>query len=554
MNCLALNPFSEINEYMRFEINIGVKIMGLLTLLILASCARKGSPSGGPKDITPPILLKAKPDTLKTGVDTDLKKITLSFNEYVQLKDYQKNVIISPPLDPPPTFSPLGYPAKEVEISLNGKLKPNTTYTINFGDAIEDNNERNKLSYFSYVFSTGEFIDSLQVKGKAIYTASRKPLENVIVALYKLDSAYSDSLILKQKPYYVTKVDSASQFNLNHLSEGNYKMFAIQDETPNMLFDAGTEKIAFLKDTINPKEDIRYDLNLFQPEKPYKVVEAKQNDYGRFDIIFEGNPKQVNAEPIGVNIASAKIIHKPYSDTLQYYFNPEQNLSNEKRPRVQFVVEHEQQKDTLFPTSYDVKTEHQLKVSGVNRNYVPSKLYELVSNYPVDSVNPNFIQIKKDSVVLDFEVEKKNEKNIVLNFPIQYEQKYNIELLPGAITDFFGKTNDTINLGFGVKSERDYGNLTLTLENAPSHPYWIKLFTDKDQEINSYYGNDTTLPLKGLLPGKYYFQLWVDENENGRYDTGNVFTGRQPERIITYPKSIEVRAFWDLNETWKLNE
>ena len=120
------------------------------------------------------------------------------------------------------------------------------------------------------------------------------------------------------------------------------------------------------------------------------------------------------------------------------------------------------------------------------------------------------------------------------------------------MTDIFQRTNDSLSLNLTIKGERETGNLILNLQNAPSQPYWLKLFDAQDKELRSVYGNDQKFRFTALKPGEYYFKLIVDENANGRHDTGNFFENRQPERIYIYPANITVRAFWDIEEVWVL--
>ncbi|MDO5655266.1 MAG: Ig-like domain-containing protein [Flavobacteriaceae bacterium] len=523
-----------------------------MTLLHGISCARKGRPGGGPRDITPPILVKSIPDTFSTQVDSKLKTIELEFDEYVILKDYQKNILISPPLDTAPTFSPIGIAAKKVKVELNQELLPETTYTINFGQSIQDNNEGNPYPFFTYVFSTGNYIDSLEIRGSVRNLGERKIPENIIAALYRVDENYHDSLIFSQKPFYVAKLDSAQQFNLKYLHEGEYKLIAFNDETPNMQFDARTEKLAFHSETVQAGSPQHFNLNLFTPEKKYRAVEVVQADYGKLHFIFEGKPEKVDIIPLNHTFTSQRIYHKPFSDTLTYYFNPGKDSITERRPRLRFAIQHQGKTDSIAPVLYDNQKYSALRVNGRSLDYVPGMAYQIESNYPLDSLHKNYISVQKDSLQIDFDIKRINQNRFALEFPIQFEKNYQIRLLPGAVMDLMQRSNDSLQFKFGVKNQRDYGNLILRLQNTPESPYWVKLLDAQNKEIRAEYGRATQFNFKNLRPGEYYFQLIVDENANGRYDSGDFLENRQPEMIYTFPGNVNVRAFWDIEELWVL--
>lgn len=526
--------------------------MALVYLLFSWSCARKGRPDGGPKDITPPVLLQSIPDTFSTNVDTKIKKIELNFDEYVTLKDYMKNVIISPPVDPQPIFTPTGMAAKKVTVEFSGELQPETTYTINFGQSIQDNNEGNPLSYFSYIFSTGDKIDSLEVNGKVNNMGERKLPENVIAALYRIDSTYHDSLIFKQKPYYVAKLDSANQFSLKYLRSGSYRLVAFNDEVANTKLDPTKEKFAFYPEIVEAGNSANYDLNLFKLNQPYRAKEVAQVDYGKLEFYFEGKPEKVDIQALEPTFKTSKIYHKAYSDTATLYFNPSIDSLTEKRVRMRFAVNHMDKIDSLPPVIYQTEKYTPLKVYGRNLDYVPGKMYEIEANYPLDTLDKSYISVVKDSVDLDFEVKRLKPNKFGLDFPIEFDSKYKIAVLPEAAKDYMQRTNDTLNLSFGVKESRDFGNLILNIQNKPEAPFWLKLMNAQDREVTSVYGTKAKHEFKYLKPGEYYFKLLVDENANERYDTGDWYEQKQPEPIYIYQENVTVRAYWDIEETWIL--
>ncbi|MEL6988848.1 MAG: Ig-like domain-containing protein, partial [Bacteroidota bacterium] len=186
----------------------------------LVNCAKRGSPTGGPQDSIPPSFVKAVPPNYTTSFDKE--EIRIYFDEYIKLKDYQKQLIISPPLKNS-IISPQGSASKYISITITDTLAPNTTYVFNFGQSIQDNNEGNPFSSFKYVMSTGEYIDSLTVKGSIIDELEDKPDNFVSVMLYAVDSTLNDSIVFKEPPRYVTNtLDSLTTFEITNIEEGEY--------------------------------------------------------------------------------------------------------------------------------------------------------------------------------------------------------------------------------------------------------------------------------------------------------------------------------------------
>ena len=529
-------------------------LLPIFCILILFSCARQGTPSGGPKDTDPPKFLSSSPDTLSLNVPTDTKEIKIEFDEFVILKDHSKNVVVSPPLGSSATYSPLGTASKTVRIKLNEPLQANTTYNINFGNALQDNNEGNKLSYFQYVFSTGDYIDSLEISGKAAVPSVRKTPENVLVALYKIDSAYNDSLILRQKPFYISRLDSAGIYKLNYLKPGKYQMVAFDDEVQNMQFDIGSEKFGFVEEPIDLEDNQTMNIQLFDQIPPYKAEKAEQKGYGHMVFRFKGQPEELEIRPLDFEFTTSKISYQPKSDSLNFWFQPSVDSIAENSKRIHFLVKHKEVSDTVSVV-YSNLTQHKLSLDRKSiLDYAPSRKVQFRANYPIVHLDSSFVTVMKDTIQLPVKLipHPKDENSFTLDFPIELASNYRVELLPNALTDFFGKTNDTIQFDFRTKTRNDFGNLKLTLENKPPQPFWIQLLNEKDEILDEKFSTNSVFEYNHLPAGKYYFKILVDENENGFWDTGDFFTKKQPEKSYVYPSTFNVRVLWDMDETWIL--
>ncbi len=516
-------------------------------------CAQKGTPTGGPKDITPPVLVKAEPPNM--SINFKAEKIRLYFDELVKLKDVQEQLIVSPPLKYPPVLTPQGGANKYIEVKIKDTLLENTTYTLNFGQSIVDNNEENPNSFFSYVFSTGDYLDSLELAG-VVKDALKKEAEDFIsVMLYKIDSSYTDSTIYKKPPNYLTNtLDSTIIFRLNNLKEGKYTLFAIKDAAKNNVFDQKTDKIAFIKDTINLPTDSIYLLNLFQEIPDYSAAVPSLAFKNKISFGYYGNEKEIDINLLSYIPDTVKtyIQKERDKDTLNYWFTPFEMDS------LVFAVINDTQKVV------DTFTIKNRKVAFDSLRLTPSQTgtleygvpYGIYSNTPIVSFDSTKISLKhQDSIPLPFGVRLDSIDNEVLfNWKIEPNEKYRIEMVPGAVTDFFGVTNDSIAFAIGTKSLSEYGNLTLNLSgNNIQYPVIVQLLNEKEEVIREMYAIEPKdFEFNQLDPSKYLIRVIFDKNNNKQWDTGNYLLKIQPEKVSYYPGIIEMRANWEKIETFNL--
>ena len=255
-------------------------------VLLTSNCARKGRPNGGLKDSLAPIMVIANPPY--KSINFTSRKIKIAFDEYITIKNSTQQLVISPPLKYLPIISPQGSPSKEITIKLIDTLQPNTTYTFNFGNSIEDHNEGNKLSSFKYVFSTGNYIDSLKTNGIVKDAFNTKFDKNITVLLYKVDSSYSDSIIYKKKPNYVRSTLDSTLFDITNIQKGKYVLIALKDASNNYLFNPKEDKIGFYHRLIDLPNDsiIKEPILLFKEVNDFKIVSAKQINKGKIQFGF----------------------------------------------------------------------------------------------------------------------------------------------------------------------------------------------------------------------------------------------------------------------------
>ena len=533
--------------------------------LLLWQCARRGAPTGGPKDTTPPVLVQAIPPS--GSLHFKAKKIRLQFNEFVVTKDVRKQLIISPPMKTFPVISPTSA-SKWLEINIADTLKPNTTYVLNFGNSIQDYNENNPLVDFKYVFSTGSTLDSLWYEGDIADAIAPTPDNFVTVMLYPYNQQYSDSLVYKTQPTYVTNtLDSLTSFVFDYLKEGAYKLIALKEKSPNYLFNPKDDKIAFLNEPITVK-DLKGNpqgfypkLKLFKEKLPYKAHRPTQMSASRISFGFEGGTQSVTIKPISpvTNDFQFTLSKEPKKDTLNLWYTPKQMDS------IVFTVAKAQKIDTFKVRLKEMKKDS-LQLEPLFSSDLPlTKRFGFKSNIPLVKVDSSKIKIfkGKDSIpqALPFKAQLNEHRlEYYLDFEKKHDETYRIEVLPHAMTDFFGHTNDTLKLNFRTKKQEDLAIFKVHLktdEPQLTYPVLLQLTNEKAAEVMQEQYIEKPLAeylFENVVPSKYRLRLIEDRNANRQWDTGNFLQQLQPERVWYFPALIELRANWEVEENWELKD
>lgn len=523
----------------RLSFYILVVILGFT----LFNCANRGRPSGGEKDKTPPVITKSSPENYSTNFDS--KEIKIYFDEYIKIKNLQKNLIISPPMDPEPEITPLGSASKYITIKIHDTLELNTTYAFNFGESIVDNNEENPYPYYRYVFSTGEYIDSLNVSGSISNALSRKTDEFVNIMLYEIDSTFNDSTIYKSKPNYITNtLDSTTTFNIENVKAGQYKMFALKEENPNYTFEQKTDKIAFIEEVITLPTDKTYDLKLFKESLDFEAMRPKLISGQKIAFGYQGSHedmkiKLLSETPEGFNSIITK---DPKADSLYYWYNTKIEVDS-----LIFTVSNANYLDTLIVKIKDQQKDSLLLKSLQSGTLSFNDNYQIEANTPLVKFDKSKVSfIDKDSTKIDYDVSLDTLTNrYTFSFDKTEKNNYSINMLPETFTDFFGNVNDTLSYSIRTKEFSDYGNLRINLQNAV-FPVIVQLIDQKDDVIYEKYATKAgPIDFTNLAPNTYYFRVIFDTNKNSKYDSGNYLKKRQPERVSYYPDKLEIRASFD---------
>jgi len=522
-------------------------LLGGTLLLLWAACARVGSPTGGEQDKTPPKVVKTIPPN--ESVNFTGNRIRIYFDEFVTLRDIRKQLIISPPLAYFPEITPSGNASKYINIKILDTLRPNTTYTFNFGKSIQDNNEGNPLSFYTYTFSTGNTIDSLTLKG-SIKDALRPKAENFVnVMLYEMGEKYSDSVVYKQRPIYVVNtLDSLTTFELSHLKAGKYMLVGMKDKDNNYLFDPKTDKIGFHPAPITIPTDSSYTLSLFKEVPQTQASRPFQSGEQRISIGYQGEKDSIQVTPLPPFPADWKwVIEKePTKDTLWLWYHPKVEDS------LKLIVKSNQA-DTTKVNLRKMKPE-KWKITPEFKGISPTE-EEIVlsSNTPIRAFNKEAIKliVAKDSTEVGFEpIFTANTSQITLKVKVKEGEKYLFKAF-NAFENFFGQKSDTLQESFSAKKAEDFGSLKLTFRDNISLPFIIEL-TDKDAKKVLYeqYVEQTspTYNFPFVKAGNYRLRVIEDRNRNRKWDTGNFLGRLLPEPLYYFAKEIELRANWEVEQ------
>ncbi|MFV8392324.1 Ig-like domain-containing protein [Flavobacterium sp. LB2P6] len=530
-----------------------LKYTFFLLLLIIVGCAKRGSITGGLKDTIAPVLKVSFPENFNKNFKGN--EIKLVFDENIKLKNLNKQLIISPPMKYEPSILPTT-PSKTITIKIKDTLQPNTTYSFNFGQSIADNNEGNPLNQFKYVFSTGDYIDSLSLGG-TVKSAYDKEVESFVsVMLYDINDTFKDSVVYNENPRYVTNtLDSLKTFRFENLKAGKYLLVAMKDYNSNNKYNPKTDKIGFSKEFITIPNDTLYELELFKESLPFKAFKPSQASGNRLFLGYEGVVNYAAAQPKltlknNTEVLSHLITKFPKKDSLQVWYKPL------KADSLTLAVAKDK-----YEINFNFKIKDQkkdtLSISAIQTgNLKFRERFTLESSTPlirIENSKINLINNAKTAVSFTTEYDEFNQK-LYFDFKKDPSENYTFEILPGALTDFFEKSNDTLTYKLNTRNTSDYGNLTVALENIKEFPVIIELTNLKGDVLATEYSEkNTALEFNLIEPALYTLRAIYDTNKNKEWDSGNYLEKRQPEEVIYFSKEIDVRANWDVNQIFDLS-
>lgn len=531
------------------------KVIFLFLSLLLFSCARVGSPVGGERDTLPPQVVSSNIDTSRVNVPRDIRELRIDFDEYITLKDINRQLIISPPLRKMTKIIPSGMANKYLLIKWDDTLQANTTYNFNFGNAIQDNNEGNPLRYYNFAFSTGEKIDELYISGELkdllAEETSVSAEKDLVVGLYPA----KDTMDYRQKPYYITKADPDGYFELNYLSPGTYRILAFEDANSNSVYDPGKENVAFLKEPVTLDKSISgLNLTLFPSRKAVRYVEMKESPGGIL-MTFEGNPQSVKVLSLNQKLQDYKVTHRAKSDSVHIWFDAQkQNVGISGSENLRFSYDDGTKQDSVS-LFYRYNTRNELTITNTKGNLLPPEdQLTISSNYIIDNIETDKWTLVSDSISQPFtaRINENNPFEVKVESEFKEGKKYSLTVPRESLSSFYTSLPKSYRFDFEADKTENYGTLVITLENAPEQAFWFQLLNENNKIAYSKFGKGSSFTFKALKPGSYKARILVDNNENGIWDSADLLAEEFAEDVYVFDKSIEIRPLWEIRENWNL--
>lgn len=580
--------------------------VGAVVLTVLMySCANIGNPDGGAYDETPPKFLKSTP--AMGALNNTRKKVTLEFDEYIKLEKASEKVVVSPPQIEMPDIKQNG---KHITIDLKDSLKANTTYTIDFSDAIVDNNEGNPLGNFAFTFSTGAEIDTMEVSGTLLEASNLEPVKGMLVGLH---SNLTDSAFTKLPLERVARTDSRGHFTIRGIAPGTYHIFGLQDMDQDFAFSQKSEALAFNDSVIIPRfeERMRYDTIWQDTLTIDTIMESKYTHYLPDHVLLrsfkETNPVQYLTKSERLNPHKFTLYFTAPADTLPTIkglnfdekdaFLIEKSLKNDtinywvkdsllyKKDTLSMSVDYlytdtlgklVPRTDTLYMATKKYKgggEQHKKKKKKKDDEPEPTVFLTVSVDAPsamdvYKNIRLNFdepvarfdsaaihLEQKVDSLWKDVSFAFQRDTSQLRSFELvanwEPGQEYKFRVDSTAFHGLYGLFTDKIEQSFKVRNLEEYGAIYFNIAGADSIAF-VELLDGQDKPIRHAKVVDGQADFYYLNPGKYYARLVNDTNGNGVWDTGSYAEKRQPEMVYYYPQELELKANWELEQDWNV--
>jgi uncharacterized protein (DUF2141 family)/DNA-directed RNA polymerase subunit L len=516
--------------------------------ILFYACASIQQPQGGPKDTEPPKILKITPKNL--SLNFTAPKIVIEFDEYFKIQNESKEFTVSPEMAKAPILKTKG---KRLEVSIQDTLEKNTTYTLNFGKAIADVNESNVVKNFTYVFSTGPKLDSLSIKGKVINSVTGEPELDALVFILPLKR---DTIFGKSKPSIFTTTDSSGNYSLNNLRKDTYKIYALKEKNGDKIYQQATDEIGFLKDSIVLDKVLdNVNLSVFKEDATvFRILDKRLNTDGSISFSFNQKlqkPQITVTEPAALD-ATKIIKFSKNNDSLRVWlkdlsFDSTKIAIKEAGKLLQSVTFTRGKKETytrVLSESDNID----------NRILNPNKQLKISFNFPIESADLTKISLLEDSVArtgFSFVKDSTDFLSYYFRYPWRPKKTYELKFQAGAVTGIFNAKNKEFIKTFELANKDDYGTLIVKIVPPELNKSYILEVLDGNKGVVNtlVITRDTTVKFANYRAGKYSLRISYDTNKNGKWDTGSVKLGQQPEKIWNEPKELSIRANWERNET-----
>lgn len=592
-------------------------------VVLLYSCASIGRPEGGDYDETPPRFVASTP--VPGALNSTRKKISIEFDEFIKLDKPGEKIVISPPQVQQPEIKNNG---KKVVITLQDTLKANTTYTIDFSDAIQDNNEGNPLPDFGFTFSTGNRLDSMTVSGTVLNAFNLEPVKGMLVGMH---SNLADSAFTSQAFERVGRTDSRGKFIIRGVAPGTYRIYALQDADQNFYFNQPAELLAFHDSLVIPSMDTRMRADTTWKdsltidtiiERSYthylpddivlrcfkernlsqRLIKSERPEQRKLSLFFSTTADSLPAlKGINFDETDAFVVEKPTGriDTLTYWIRDSLiyqmdtlkmtisylytdtlnqlaprtdtlKLVSKIRPKSEKELEKERERKEKELEKAIKRAEKEGKVYVEPTVFLPIDVYapsvmdiydylSFTFTEPLESIEQGSLHLKQkvdslwNDVPFDFVPDSLNLMRYNVYADWEQGESYMFEADSIAFHGIYGLFTDKIKKEFKVKKLEEYGQIFYNVSGAKL-PAFVELLDGQDKVVRTVSVVDGKADFYFLSPGKYGARLIEDTNGNEEWDTGKYADKIQPEQVYYYPQVIELKANFDITQTWDVNE
>ena len=591
-------------------------LMAMIAAAILAACANMGRPEGGPRDELPPVYVRSNPAMGQLNVTNN--KIHVDFDENIALDDAMNKIVVSPAQRTTPAISSNG---KRVTIELRDTLIPNTTYTIDFADAVKDLNEGNVLDGLALDFATGDTIDTLRISGMVFEAHTLEPAQGMLVGVY---SNLSDTAISTLPLERITKTNQLGQFTLRNLKEGSYRIFALKDMNRDYHWDR-SEDVAFYDVTISPSSTpvtvtdtltrengerdslVTRDATRFLPDdvlltwfnegylsqylKDYKRPERNKITF-QFSTKSDTLPilRLLNTHRAGDEISTWSMLDaSPTLDTLTYWISDTSLVALDSitlsatylrtdtndqlswtTDTLKFNIRSTKKKEPKKKKNDDEDEDSVPKIPHMDLRVTSGGSQELNRGLVIAGGTP-IVDFDTTAVSLEVQVDTLWYPIVAPRFsrldplkpqtytaPYEWEEgtKYRLTVDSAAVTDIYGLVNEKLVHEFTTKKGDDYSTVIFNITGLDGRPAVVEVLNSSDKPVGTGVVTDNSATIGYLSPGTYYARLYIDADRNGEWTTGSLSDSiwRQPEEVYYYPKRINLKKNWTIEQSWDINE
>lgn len=583
--------------------------LSLLLTLLVHSCANIAAPTGGAYDIDPPVVRSSTPEF--NSLNSYPERIEIEFDENIKIEKPTEKVIITPPQQNMPIIRSAG---RRAIVELKDELLPNTTYTIDFTDAIVDNNESNPLENFVFSFSTGDQLDTLSISGKVLNSENLEPVTGVYVGIH---SNFDDTVFTNVPFERISRTDSRGKFIVRGMSPGKYRVFALDDVNRDYKYDNPQEAVAFLDSLVFPSTlpSVRQDTVFADSVTVDTILTVEYTRFLPDDLVldlfisdFQRQYLQRHERPQAdrLNMFFAAPTDAPTFTLLEPevkgddWYIQERNLNNDtlmlwitdslvyQHDSIRMKI-HYLETDTLyrniivtdtlrfnFRRTEQSKKEREREEKETKEDSIPTirfmnvqtnvqSTFEIYNPIRIEFEQPVLefdssyvkLEIEVDSlfekVPFRFQADTLNPRKFVLRPTWKPGSRYRMSIDSASVFSHYGLWNNKYEQTFTIKQLDQYGNLQITINGLPQGKQaFVQLLNNTDKPFRKSIVKENVVRFQDLPPGDVYARLIIDENGDGQWTTGNYEELRQPEKVYYYPGKFVIRAYSDHIEDWDL--